>query len=512
MTNPTPAQQRNEDFLRDFELRKGSDPTYSQNRYAEDLGLSEGTVSGRLRQAKVNREKGVFDPVFGLDSVSTETGNGNVLPGGSAAQSMETEIPELDPEIDPLTENKIEDTVSGNERTISVVGQITTLDQLLEICRVDTDIWMVENYLINTWPVGRKETVKDITFKEGVMTGKTTDTGKIYVQPLFQVKARLIRKEPEPITPAIHPVYITVRAGKFVPPKRNMYAALIWPDPQAGFIRDLVTGGLTPLHDRLALDVVLQVAQELRPDRSVWLGDIGDLAEWSDHFIRGPEFYWTTQATLIEAAWWIQQGHKYSDKTDVIEGNHEDRIRKALTIHLQSAYGLKAADQLDAEPLLSVDNLLGLSRSGIQYHSGYPGAEVWINDLVRCEHGDKARSGGGTTSSSLVKEIEDTTIFGHIHRIEMAMRTLHKRDGRKTVMAFSPGCLCHVDGRVPSKGKKMQWQQGFSVIWYNKDWYQIVPAEIRKGSAVLNGKLFEGRDQVDMIRDSVPEDYRGMFG
>jgi len=70
-----------------------------------------------------------------------------------------------------------------------------------------------------------------------------------------------------------------------------------------------------------------------------------------------------------------------------------------------------------------------------------------------------------------------STIFGHVHRIEMQHKTRRTKDGPRHSFAATPGCLCRLDGAVPStksstdsKGRPVgsveNWQQGVGVVTF----------------------------------------------
>lgn len=66
-----------------------------------------------------------------------------------------------------------------NTWTISLPKtDIHTLDQLLEYCQVDKEVWTVDRFICNKWAVGAKDA-----------------EGNLQVTPLFQVKATLVRRE-----------------------------------------------------------------------------------------------------------------------------------------------------------------------------------------------------------------------------------------------------------------------------------------------------------------------------
>jgi hypothetical protein len=381
---------------------------------------------------------------------------------------------------------RVTDEASGNTREVeSASPRITTLAQLIDYCKIDLDVWLIERHVINKWEVGAKDPA----------------TGMILVEPLFQVKATLVKRHPEKIHPVISPVHITTTYTRPQSPTRQLKRALIIPDTQFGFSRDVYRGKLTPFHDRRALDVVLQIARVIMPDRTVVLGDINDFSGWSDKFIVMPEFYFTTQPALIESAWFLRQVRDVTcGDMDAIDGNHDNRPEKQTITHMVHAYQLKSADNLDAAPVLSIDNLLGLSRMGITYHGPYPSAEVWLNNTTRCIHGDKVRAQPGQTASAVVRDANENTIYGHCHRREMAVKTVPYRGGYRTVTAYSPGCLCHVDGRVPGSKRGDQWQQGAAVVYYDEETASICPIDIFDGRAVFDGKVYEGRDYVDDLR------------
>lgn len=393
----------------------------------------------------------------------------------------------------------------GNHKEIeSNSSRIVNLEQLLAHCQVDLNEWAVERHIINKWEVGRKATEKDISWENGVIDGHSRDTGGISVEPLFQVKAWLVRRKPVEITPVLKPVNLNLKFTRQPQRGQGLRSALIIPDMQIGFSKNVMTGELTPFHDRLAMDVVRQIAEVVEPDQIEVIGDINDWSAWSDKYIRMPEFYWTTQPSLIEAAWYLARLRSITrGEMHAIEGNHDIRPETQIVKHLQDAYQLRPGDQINAEPVMGIDNLLGLSRMGIEYIKGYPDAEVWLNDDTRIIHGHKVRGIPGQTAATVVQGIDETTIFGHIHRIEMATRTIRFRGGYRTVTAFSPGCLCHIDGRVPGSSRDMQWQQGAAVVWYDQEHSTIVPITIENGTALYNGQLYQGKEYVDdLVKDT----------
>ena len=307
-----------------------------------------------------------------------------------------------------------------------------------------------------------------------------------------------------PKWPVIQPAPpVSIHPVKVKPNKSKYKTAVILPDPQIGYWRDIDTGELDPFHDERAMSVALQVARDLNPDMIVNLGDFMDFPEWGK-FEQTPTFQMTTQAT-------IDRGHKFlaEQKTNapnahivLLSGNHEARLQRSIINNAKAAFGLKRANNIEGWPVLSVQNLLRIDDLGVEYVDGYPAAEYWINDRIKCIHGHIVRS-NGSTAKAVSDDERVSTIFGHIHRVEMQYKTVGVRAGIRTNLAFSPGCLCRIDGAVPSTksavdamGRPVKthenWQQGFGVVSYieGDGEFSVEPVYINEGTAIFRGKKY----------------------
>jgi hypothetical protein len=96
-------------------------------------------------------------------------------------------------ELDGYVRERVEDPSTGRiTETNEIIGDqwlisipktgIRTLEELIEACNIDLNVWYVERFTANKWEVGSKDANKEIV-----------------VTPLFQIKAKLIRK---PVTAA----------------------------------------------------------------------------------------------------------------------------------------------------------------------------------------------------------------------------------------------------------------------------------------------------------------------
>jgi hypothetical protein len=277
---------------------------------------------------------------------------------------------------------------------------------------------------------------------------------------------------------------------------------MVLPDIQIGFYRD-TTGTLHPTHDEAALSIVLQLAREIRPDRIIMVGDNLDLPELS-RFRLSPRFRDTTQATVDRAGLFAAELRVAAGpqaEIDWLAGNHEERLPNYILDNAVSAFGLRKANMPDSWPVLSVPSLLRLDDHQITFHPGYPANKVWINERVKVVHGSKVNQ--HSTAHQYLNTERVSVIFGHVHRREWAEQTRDTNEGPRTILAMSPGCLCRVDGRVPSTKSGIDhdgvpmanvenWQQGVAVITYEPGDGRFIPEQVpfHDGWALYRGKEF----------------------
>lgn len=87
---------------------------------------------------------------------------------------------------------------TGEADVVALVpNRIKTLKQLLKACEVDEKEWTVLSWECTKWEVGRKDKSVNWQAVNGVASGIINDTGKIHVEPLWRVKAKLVRRKIE---------------------------------------------------------------------------------------------------------------------------------------------------------------------------------------------------------------------------------------------------------------------------------------------------------------------------
>lgn len=285
--------------------------------------------------------------------------------------------------------------------------------------------------------------------------------------------------------------------------------AIVLPDPQIGYrlFDEGDEGELDPFHDEAAMNVALQIIQyEENVHQVVNLGDFLDLPS-QGRFAQEATFANMTQRAIDRGHYFLAQQRVAAPGAEIvlIEGNHDRRLQNFVEMNAVSAFGLKRAEKPSEWPVMSLPFLLRLDELNVSYIDSYPAGRHWINDRLRAIHGNKVRSNGSTAAAYTNDMPHISTVFGHTHRLEIQSKTTFDRVGKIRSMAISPGCLCRVDGAVPSvngaigiDGRPAQefenWQQGIAVIKYKDTGEFFVDlVQIDDGRTVYQGKEFQAQ-------------------
>lgn len=382
----------------------------------------------------------------------------------------------------------VESTEDG-DFILTAKGEISSLEELLTEAKIDPDDWLVQKWIANKW---------DAMTKRGPV-------------PMWQVKAWLERK-PDWLR---HPVKAVKHLKRQKPARKKppkVSKALIVPDSQNGYHLDHKTGYLDPLHDRLAWDLSVQMAEELQPDTIVLLGDMLDLAPWSLKFPRSPSLRYTTQPSILELHWWLGQLRLAAPKAQIVylEGNHEHRIDKVLIAQADEMIDLRPADDPDGHPLMSVPRMLALDDLDIEYIAPYQ-EEFWLFDKVRVHHGHVVRAKGGATVAAIVRDASHSEIVGHVHRVEYASKTISGPNGQEVIFAMTPGTITRTDGVVPAASPRVDWQQGLGIVTRDNETGVISASAvpIQRGQLMWRGEVLRGEDRVEEIENAINRSLTG---
>lgn len=326
---------------------------------------------------------------------------------------------------------------------------------------------------------------------------------------LTQELKSLLQSDPHTPFTMAQATKVTIKKGKSKPKKAtdDWKLAALLPDTQIGY-RVYEDGSVIEFHSEPAIDVALQIvaaAQEkYGVDVIVNLGDTLDLPAQSRHK-QEIAFQNSTNLSIQRTYEYLAQQRAIAPDAEIVflEGNHDCRINKYLAENAPAVAMMRRAnDGTDGWPVNSLPHLLRMDELNINFCSGYPAGEYWINENLRCIHGDRVNSSGSTAMKYINSNHHVSTIYGHIHRIETLYHTNHTSKGPARNVAFSPGCLCRVDGSVPSvKGGSTpnekpvryweNWQQGLGFVWYKESGeFTIIPVPILDDWAVFEGHEF----------------------
>ena len=365
----------------------------------------------------------------------------------------------------------ITDQTNQDHRVLTARGaQVRTVDDLLERAGVRRDDWIIERQLVNSWDAMAKQ-----------------DDGTSCPETMYQVKVWLAHREAYTFEPV---EWLSKPRKAPEPTDGEDETILCIPDAQFGF-RRLPDGELEPFHDVEALKVALSVATHLQPDTVVLMGDMLDFPELS-RFQSEPNTRQLIQPSLDALGMYLQKLVEAVPDARIcwLEGNHELRLRNALLdLHAGALADVRPAND-DGAPALSVERLLHLSELGIEYIAPY-GTPLWLGDVM-LHHGHVVR-GSAKTMAAILSNATHHHVVGHIHRREIASRSIQTPEGRKEVHAMSPGCLASVKrGGVPAgKGRPgVDWQQGLGVIYRIQGMSHMHLIPVLGGCAVFDGKRF----------------------
>lgn len=231
-----------------------------------------------------------------------------------------------------------------------------------------------------------------------------------------------------------------------------------------------------PIHDKRAVRLFLDFAQELQPSRVLQLGDSVDLSAISRWNRDLPEEYeLNIQEDFDKAGLFYEELRDLcpESRIDVLRGNHDYRLEHYLH---KKAPGLRRLRGL------AVPDLLGLESQGITYHKDpLPLGKNWW-----AFHGDEVGGGknAGATAFKLIQKVGASVVAGHCHR----MGIVHETKGVKSKLSVLTGVECGhlMDVRLASyltPAGSANWQQGFAILHeYRKGFF---PELIRIESGVV---------------------------
>ncbi len=227
-----------------------------------------------------------------------------------------------------------------------------------------------------------------------------------------------------------------------------------------------------PFEDKDAVNIFLDIVEDMQPDYIVLLGDIADIYELSS-YTKNPLREHTLKFELEATKKFFAKLRETCKSSHIffLKGNHTQRIEKYLAAR---------APELATLEELKVQNILELKKYNIEYVHG----DLKIGDLVYI-HGVKIGSYAGSTAKKNLDSMGISVICGHVHRCAV----INKTTWEKCYTSIENGTLAsmsqeYLGGQVPD------WQQGFTVINYldNDFWAEVV--QIKNKKTLFRGKVF----------------------
>lgn len=359
--------------------------------------------------------------------------------------------------------SRFETRTIGN-RTIATAesDHPTTRDEMAQLMGIDLEEWIVKVFECRARQVVVRDSEKDLYFDEGRITGHSADEGP----RVTTVWTTIMQVEPVDVKPqklVLQPVEIPWSQPEIQEPieNKNAIRTLVIPDLHIGFIGD------HPIHDVKFIAGIYGLIQKFKPDAIVYLGDVQDMAEFTDSFVKNPATIKTTQMSLVYTADMFAKVRTLAPAAEIyyLEGNHELRMQNSVWKHLSAIAGLYTVggSERGIQPI-SLPYLLGLDKMGVVYVGGYPNNAVQIGDVTYV-HGDITASQTGAAAAKMLEKYGRSVVFGHIHRFEFILDNVYSdmAGGRKQVFALSPGHGANV-ANVPGAKTNNSWARGVAVI------------------------------------------------
>lgn len=232
-----------------------------------------------------------------------------------------------------------------------------------------------------------------------------------------------------------------------------------------------------PYHDPVAIGLLLSFVRWFEPHIIYLIGDIIDFYKVS-RYNKDPDQGNSTQEECDSANEFLWQLRNAAPDSEMIyrDGNHEERLY---------TYKISQAGGLNSLRCLSIPYLLGFEDIGIKYHRYKE--TILLGEKFVVDHGDRVRKGSSMTAKALLDHHQMSGICGHTHRMGIHYRT--NTSGK--LFWIENGCLCKLDPEYIHGTP--DWQQGFTVAYYNPETDYIHPIQVRidNNSIFFDGIVFK---------------------
>lgn len=246
-----------------------------------------------------------------------------------------------------------------------------------------------------------------------------------------------------------------------------------------------------PFQDKAVLAIVQTIAKEMQPDFMVHKGDLLDCRMLS-RFDKDPSRKESQQDEIDQARSHLATMRLTCPQSRfvLLEGNHEDRLRKMLwTLEGPAAV---LATLTSFQKAITWPALLGLDELRIEF---VPYAEQSKRNFLPkfiTKHGTAVSAKSAATAAKEQAKYNKSGSSGHTHRLGV----FYHRDANGSHVWVETGCTCRLD---PEYCVDPDWQQG--CVFYTFDAITgavaVEPVFIYNGLGVFRGRTY-GRPVEDM--------------
>lgn len=257
-------------------------------------------------------------------------------------------------------------------------------------------------------------------------------------------------------------------------------------DPEQPTLTAVLFGDThVPYHDPRALAIVLMVIAELRPDMVIHMGDLLDCYTLST-YDKNPDKLDSLQEEIDLARQLLGQVRVASPTSRLVllEGNHEDRLRRVLWRMPAEAQALARLTAM--QRLMTWPTLLGLDELQVEFVPWQQQSSTMLLPKFILKHGDKVRSQSAYTARAEHERYGRSGASGHTHRLGMYWQSDHNGNH----VWLETGCTCSLR---PEYTPDPNWQQGCVVLTVDRvtGALQAEPVYIHNGRAVWRGSVLQ---------------------
>lgn len=239
-----------------------------------------------------------------------------------------------------------------------------------------------------------------------------------------------------------------------------------------------------PFEDPGSIACFEAVLKASKPDYLVHLGDLLDASELSNKYPHDPLRPGSFQEDLDKARQKLHQWAQLAPGAQrvLVEGNHEDRLTKAIWSLKDASRELAKIDLFRRS--FTWPKLLGLDEIGWRWipYREQPARDVLPKLLVK--HGERVSPWAGFTAKREWMAYGRSGISGHTHRATVWAHS----DDNGVARWIEAGCTCRYD--IPW-ARDTDWQQCVTVI----DWSADLKLMTVEQALIRNGRtLWRGRE------------------